>query len=105
MKKVIPQKIVNIVYGKLLAGKRKEISQGYFWNKKAGKRTWTENWRKDLFYRPNTNEVSNRFFKNRVTRFIHKCGCNRCLRDKLISTTKRIDKQKEDLNDYLQEQW
>jgi hypothetical protein len=101
MKKVIPQKIVNIVYGKLLAGKRLEGNKGHT---KIGKNIWTDNWREDLFYKPSNSEVSNRFFKNKVTRFTYKCDCDRCINGKLASTRKRIEKLKEDLNDYLQEQ-
>ena len=95
MKKVIPQKIVNIVYGKLLAGKRLERSK---------LRSWTGNWREETFYRSlESNEISNRFFKNRVTRFIHKCRCVWCINGKNASTKKRILKWENDLNDYIQE--
>jgi len=91
MKKVIPQKIANIVYGKLLAGKRREKDR--------------KNWRENTFYKSTDSyEISNKFFKNKVTRFIYKCHCDWCIDGKLASTTKRIEKLKEDLNDYLQEQ-
>jgi len=105
MKKVIPQKIVNVVYGKLLASKRLEICSTWRWDRKVGNWVWHDNYWEDIFYKPNTNEISNKFFKNKVSKFIYNDRDNRWLRGRLISTTKRIDKQKEDLSDYLQEQF
>ena len=92
MKKQIPEKVANKVYDKLLAGKRLERSK---------LRSWSNNWREELFYKPDTNKISNKFFKNKVTNFTYKCKCNWCLDGKLNSTRKRWESTQEQLNDYI----
>lgn len=100
MKKVIPQKIVNIVYRKLLTGKRLEKGLG----RSIGD-SWSKNWRVQLFYRDSeSNEISNKFFKNKVSRFIFMDKDEWWLSDKTISTKRRTDKWEDDLNDYIQKQ-
>ncbi len=87
MKKVIPQKIANKVFDKMLSCER---------NRFAG--DWTEK----VLYKPGTAKISNKFFKNKVTQFTYKCRCERCVDGKLASTRRKIEKLKCDLHDYLQ---
>lgn len=104
MKKVIPQKIVNIVYEKLLAGKRLEVCSIWSWDRSIDDWVWHDNYWEDIFYKPNTNEISNKFFKNKVSKFIYNDRDNYWLRGRLLYTRKQMDKLKDDLNDYIQEQ-
>lgn len=87
MKKVIPQKVANKVFDKMLSGER---------NRFAG--DWTER----TLYKPGTAKISNKFFKNKVTRFTYKCRCEYCVDGKLASTRRKIEKLNCDLYDYLQ---
>lgn len=87
MKKVIPQKVANKVYDKLLAENQNRVEG---------------EWPEEFLFKPGTNKVSNRFYKNSVRGFIYKCSCDWCYRGKLASTRRKIEKLKCDLNDYLQ---
>lgn len=86
MKKMIPQKIANKIYEKLLPDNQNRSFNG-----------WVE---KGL-YKPGTNELSNKFFKNKVTCFTYKCKCDWCISGKYYSTRKRWESTQEQLNDYL----
>lgn len=86
MKKVIPEKVANKVYQKLLPENQN--------------RTF-DDWVERILYKPGTNEISNRFFKNPVSRYTYKCKCDRCLSGKYHSTRKRWESTQEQLNDYI----
>lgn len=89
MKKQIPQKVANKVYSKLLPENQNRSKAG---------------WLEEILFKSNTNSIHNRFFKNKVSQFIYKCSCDWCLRGKLVSTRKRIEKWESKLIDYIQEQ-
>jgi hypothetical protein len=86
MKKVIPERIANKVYDKMLCGV---------------KNRWASGWVEGTLYKPGTTKISNKFFKNKVTRFTYKCRCEYCVEGKLASTRKRWESTQEQLNDYL----
>lgn len=86
MKKQIPEKVANKIYDKLLS--------------KNQNRT-LDDWVETVLYKPGTNEISNRFFKNSVSRYIYKCKCDWCLSGKCHSTRKRWENTQEQLNDYI----
>ena len=93
MKKQTPEKVANKVYDKLFAGKRLE---------KSRLRSWDNNWREELFYKPNTGKISNKFFKNKISVFISVCKENNWgIKSETISTRKRLESIQEQLNDYI----
>ena len=85
MKKLIPQKVANKVFDRVLSQKNRVAND------------WT------TLFKPGTNKISNKFFKNKVTQFVYKCRCERCIEGKLASTKRKIEKLTDDLNDYNQE--
>ena len=90
MKKKIPEKIANIVYDVMLAGKK---------NLDTERRNWTYN----TLYKPDTCKISNRFFKDKVTLFIFIDKDDWFHGNKQISTTRRTQSFLSKYNDYLQE--
>ena len=93
MKKQIPEKVANKVYDKLLAGIRLERSR---------LRSSYRNWREELFYKPNTNEISNKFFKNKISLFISVCKeSNWGIKSETISTRKQLESILDQINDYI----
>lgn len=88
MKKVIPRKIANKVFDRFLSGEKNRVAND-----------WTE----QIVFKPETNKISNKFFKNKVTQFAYKCKCEWCIEGKLASTKRKIEKLTDDLNDYIQE--
>ena len=88
MKKDIPAKVANKVITKLLAENQNRIEG---------------DWAERTLYKPGTAKISNKFFKNKITSFTYKCRCEWCLEGKLASNKRKIEKLKDDLNDYLQQ--
>jgi hypothetical protein len=87
MNKRIPKRVINKAADRLLAGRRNR-------SREYGLET---------LYVPGTKKVSNKFFKNPVSKYVYKCSCSGCLDGKLASTRRKIEKLSCDLNDYLQE--
>lgn len=61
-----------------------------------------DDWTEEVLYKPGTAKISNKFFKNKVTRFTYKCRCEGCYKSKTASTRRKIEKLNCDLYDYLQ---
>lgn len=90
MKKVIPKKVANKVYDKFLSGE-KNLTLG--------------DWVDETLYKPGTNKIHNRFFKNSFTIFTYteKRSSRKRNARKLHSTKKRLISKQQEINDYLQE--
>jgi hypothetical protein len=95
MKKVIPQKIANKVYSKLLSKNQNRVEGEY---------------PEDILFKPGTNELNHRYFKNNVGNFIYKCkyvwskyNWWEWKEKETVSTRRKLEKLQCDLNDYLQE--
>lgn len=87
MKKVIPLKVANKVFDNMLTASSTRVA---------------DDWTEEVLYKPGTTKISNKFFKNKVTRFTYKCRCDGCYKSKTTSTRRKIEKFLSDLNDYLQ---
>lgn len=88
MKKQIPEKVANKAYSRVQE-----------WSIKTRQRS--DDVLQEILYKPETTKTSNKFFKNKVSNFIYRCGCPRCFKGKLASTRKRLESTQEQLNDYL----
>lgn len=86
MKKQIPKKVANKIYDKLLPD-----------NQNRSFNSWVEK----VLYKPGTNQISNKFFKNKVSQFTYNCKCDWCINGKLASTRKRWESTQDQINDYL----
>jgi len=92
MKKVIPQKVANKVYSKLLPENQNRIEGEY---------------PEDILFKPNTNKINNRFFKNSIRKFIYRgkyewSKYSWSWKGETVSNKRKVEKSKCDLNDYLQ---
>lgn len=93
MKKIIPQKVANKVYTILLSENQNRVEGEY-----------PEN----ILFKPGTNNLSHRFYKNSIRKFIYRCKYewskySWSWKGETISTRRRIEKLNSDLNDYIQE--
>lgn len=85
MKKVIPEKVANKVYEKLLSENQNRVEG---------------DWVETVLYKPGTNKIHNRFFKNGFTSFIYDED-RRYYRVRKSFINRQIHKAQEEINDYL----
>jgi len=88
VKKVIPQKVANKVYNKLLSENQNRVEGQY---------------PEDILFKPETNKLNHRFFKNNIGNFIYKGGWSSKRKRYYIKLKKYLNIIQEKLNDYLQE--
>lgn len=87
MKKVIPQKVANKVFDKLLSENQNRVEG---------------DWVETVLYKPGTNKIHNRFFKNGFAPFIYDED-RRYYRIRKSWISRQISNANREINDYLQE--